>query len=428
MANFALTNWYPHLLLDNAKHTKLKSIYKGISDDEAILGDSRRWRDLRLSILDVNRNTESNAIFINLPMTSNNQSCSDSSDNVFDNFVRQNGDAELNNLIAKTLNIKNANGTLDQVATRTWVLSQIGVINTTYNPSVDDAITTNKDVGNLDKGTTAGNLDGLTINQLLDRILFKELQPTVLNAPDLTARLETSLVKPNTTTTVELVLRLNRGEYTYDGVTNSGKLIGTGESIFFNNTLVRNYSTPDESETTVTVNVNITVEDRLYRTSESARVTYLVGTIINTSYGNPAPNISGNTNPYPAGNITKTLSLETSIPFYIINDSDVFVEQPLSNLVTSTFKELILPALSNNKLQKFRMPLGTLHNLDGTTTDIVGATRIDQYNNISREWHTVDLTQYTSVDLVDPYGDGYNYREYTYSIERGEVQLRIYFK
>lgn len=132
---------------------------------------------------------------------------------------------------------------------QSWVKIPVGVggsgTNPTYNPNVPFTEQILHSHGGIPIGETAGGLDGKTMNQMFDDILFPVIQPKVGIAIRLA--ISNNPTSPNTLEVGTSIMSVFNGIFTKgsiidgNGTTNPNSLVGdpitSGYSLFFNNIL-----------------------------------------------------------------------------------------------------------------------------------------------------------------------------------------------
>lgn len=167
-----------------------------------------------------------------------------------------------------------------------------------YASNMPDELTTPNAVGGVAKGLTAGSLKDKTYGQIIDMILFPELNPTVV-APSASISLKSPFtnngiyeVGATAPTTSDFTTGLNRGTGTVAGQTTknrAGELIASESFVYYGGS---------PSNTTLPTVVALGSMKYNYHAA------YKEGDVLVTSYGNKASSVTPN--PLPKGAVNSS--------------------------------------------------------------------------------------------------------------------------
>lgn len=290
----------------------------------------------------------------------------------------------------------------------------------TFTPLSPLSLTMPEDVGDLPKGTTSESLNGKTISEILDSILFKTIYPTVTN-PSLTiSGSTTSPQKPTNTIWSGYGYNFNKGNVAVnDGVTQSTNYVGdiVGSPTYqVNYTLAATNSTEfpiwnSSDKPTAISNGSPSVVNRYevgqyqYRVS----INYSAGPLMKTSKGatpNPMPTTNANsvTNPHPAGSLTSSYgaTINISLPVYIDNGNGNYVEQALKNWGAWTFTGVQMGGTTVAKPIKIKTPRSL--------------KTANSFNAVSGKYDVQQLSNFSKKQITEPInGVNYIYFEYIWN-------------
>lgn len=178
-----------------------------------------------------------------------------------------------------------------------------------YESAMDDALTTPEKIGGLAKGTTAESLKAKTISQILDDILFEDVQPTVQN-PSASISLKSGFASNGVyevgaaapQNPANFTTGFNRGTVTCPGRPNqnrAGELQSESSFIYYDN---------------VASNTELPATIKLGATTYKYRAAYAEGDTLLTSKGNKA---SISPNPLTAGTVdSPAVTINGTYPYF----------------------------------------------------------------------------------------------------------------
>ena len=209
-----------------------------------------------------------------------------------------------------------------------------------YSTSMPDDLTTPNAVGGVAKGISAETLKTKTLSQILDMILFPELQPTIV-APSASIALKGGFANggiyevgaPAPTVDTHFTLTFNRGTSTVAGQptkNRAGAIINESSFVYYGGN-VANKTLP----TTVALGA----------TSYNYHVEYEQGDECVTSYGNKA---SVTPNPLTAGSVNSgAVSINGAYPYFCNGVTASTTANETSNLPSSFTPDNKLPLILN---------------------------------------------------------------------------------
>lgn len=219
----------------------------------------------------------------------------------------------------------------------------------TYTPLSPLNLKVPTSTGDIKRGTTASQLNGKPISEILDSLIFPTIYPTVTN-PSATisfkgftdnANLEAGSVAPVLDT--NFTTNLNKGNvHVNDGVTEDISYVGdkTAESITMSYTphAANTNAGTSEDGTTETNATTFHTKLKLGIYTYKTTINYSNGPLMKTSKGvspNPIETSDGKSvaNPHPASFVTSgNITLKVSLPIYATTeDINTVKKQPLAN-------------------------------------------------------------------------------------------------
>lgn len=261
-------------------------------------------------------------------------------------------------------------------------------------------------VGGISKGTTVGDLNGKTINQMFDDLLFPTVNPTYV-APSASISFSgyATLQKVGSAgpTADNFTTGYNPGAINVNGVkqANRGGALKEGESFIFVN------NTPSLTELPATL--------ALGNTTFKYRAAY---------EGGPQPKDNKGNNygsPLAAGTVdSNTITVNGTHPWFASTaTAGTLTEQALltwnNSAGSMTTPEFTLPAHSATAKQMFKVPRK--------------ATNLKMYSSVSQSFQDVGLSAWTESSATESTnGVETTYYTYTYNgADRGSVKLKVTF-
>lgn len=257
---------------------------------------------------------------------------------------------------------------------------------TQYDSDLSDELIIPETVGGIEKGTPLKELTEKTISQVLDQLLFPEIQPTVTE-PSVSISItgswknngiyEVGFEAPQET---NFNITFNRGKSEVIGIEplpRSGE--ETGRSLTYN-----------DSE----LPLKIILGELRYK----ATISYSEGPELKTSKGNKA---SIDPNPLPEGTISNTASIYGVYPYYANNSDNASDSKlPLTKDLTITVNYVS----ENPNKHRFIVP------------EIYNLTKVQMLNTLSGKYEDISLQLFTqSSKVINVQGENINYIIHTRS-------------
>lgn len=289
-----------------------------------------------------------------------------------------------------------------------------------FQSNEDDDQQVPEDIGGLEAGTTAAELKQKTLSEVLDLIIFPELQPTV-TAPSASLSLASPYsnglimeVGDTAPTSSNFTTGFNRGSSVVSGQTTlyrAGELDSSNSYIYYGGSL----SNTSWSSTIV-----------LGTMQWNYHAAYNQGPTLVTSKGNTA---SVSPNPLPAGSVNSsavyiygtypyycngqsasTSSQDTSLPTEVTEDTKLTLQKWTDTLVGAKFAS---EASTNTRL---------VFDFPATKT----VTNVEFYNTVSGNWETFSGWTTSSTDNKTVQGNSVAYNRLTTTGSlSGALQLRF---
>lgn len=291
-------------------------------------------------------------------------------------FTKADGSTVIANLGDKLLT--DADRTLlDNVAD----MFEEGQMNVTYNSTLDQNVATTEKLGGIAAGTKVSALDGKTISEVLDTLIFPTVQPTIV-APKATIALKSG---------VSNIKEVGSTGYTTDNF-NANFDRGT---IKIGNTL-QNQRAGEKSTDVIyagSESNGIPTTITAGTTNFYYKVSYAAGPAPLDSKGNPAASYTA----LPAGSVTSgALATYGVYPFYANTTNASPSKLPLTKDLTFTAK---LAAEGPNK-HVFKLP----HTI----------TKIEMLNTLSNQYEVYALQNFTkTTESISVQGTNVTYNVYT---------------
>lgn len=295
-----------------------------------------------------------------------------------------------------------------------------------YASSMDDSLTTPKAIGGLAAGTSAADLKKKTISQILDDILFEEINPTIV-APSASI----SLTNGFSNNGVYEVNAAAPQENNFTKSFNRGSITVVGQS--------GKYRAGEETSSYIYVgtsgNTSLPSVIALGDTVYGYHVEYGEGDTALTSKGNVATKNSsgqGITNPLPAGSVNaSTIKINGTYPYYSngANASTSGKETSFPSTASTVTSKLTLIRWDATLVgAKFASEAETGQRLIFEFPAKKNVTKVEFYNTVSNAWEAYDSTNYsiTTTSAKNIQGLPVDYKQLTTTGSlAGALQLRF---
>lgn len=295
-----------------------------------------------------------------------------------------------------------------------------------YASTMPDELTTPKTIGGLSSGVTAEYLKTKTLSQILDDILFEEINPTIV-APSASISLINGFanngiyeVGANAPSESNFNYSFNRGSIKVVGQPDkyrAGEL--TSGFIYVGNT------------GTTTLPEKIVLNN----TTFGYHAEYGAGDTALTSKGNVATKDANNntfTNPLGAGSVNSSVvTVKGTYPYFSngANASTQNKETVFPSTANTTTTKLTLIAWSDTLVgAKFASEADTGQRLIFEFPTAKNVTKVEFYNTVSNAWETFGAANYsiTTISNKNVQGNSVTYKQLTTSgALSGALQLRF---
>ena len=292
-----------------------------------------------------------------------------------------------------------------------------------YTTDLPDSLVVPQTIGGINKGTKVSDLEGSTISQMFDNLLFPEVQPTI-QAPSATIHFKDTfssngVYEVGTTAPIAANFNtsFNRGTCTVVGQANknrAGNLDSGNSFIYYGG-----------NTSTKTLPVKVTLGTMQY----NYHAAYAQGDTLVTSKGNKA---SVTPNPLPAGSVdSSNLTIFGTYPYYC-NGQSASSSSGDSNFPTSATPDTKLPLYKWTDTlvgAKFASEAATGTRMQFMYSNRKKVTKVEFYNSISGKWETFDTSNYnvksgTKTYSVQGINETYNILTTTGPLS-GSVQYRF---
>lgn len=266
-----------------------------------------------------------------------------------------------------------------------------------YTTDLPDSLVVPQTIGGINKGTKVSDLEGSTISQMFDNLLFPEVQPTI-QAPSATIHFKDTfssdgVYEVGTTAPIAANFNtsFNRGTCTVVGQANKNRAgnLDSGNSFI--------YYGGDTSTKTLPAKVTLGTMQYNYHAA------YAQGDTLVTSKGNKA---SVTPNPLPAGSVNSSnLTIFGTYPYYC-NGQSAPSSSGDSNFPTSATPDTKLPLYKwTNTLvgAKFASEAATGTRMQFMYSNRKKVTKVEFYNSISGKWETFDTSNYNAKSGIKTY-------------------------
>lgn len=266
-----------------------------------------------------------------------------------------------------------------------------------YTTDLPDSLVVPQTIGGINKGTKVSDLEGSTISQMFDNLLFPEVQPTI-QAPSATIHFKDTfssngVYEVGTTAPIAANFNtsFNRGTCTVVGQANKNRAgnLDSGNSFI--------YYGGDTSTKTLPAKVTLGTMQYNYHAA------YAQGDTLVTSKGNKA---SVTPNPLPAGSVNSSnLAIFGTYPYYC-NGQSASSSSGDSNFPTSATPDTKLPLYKWTDTlvgAKFASEAATGTRMQFMYSNRKEVTKVEFYNSISGKWETFDTSNYNAKSGIKTY-------------------------
>lgn len=266
-----------------------------------------------------------------------------------------------------------------------------------YTTDLPDSLVVPQTIGGISKGTKVSDLEGSTISQMFDNLLFPEVQPTI-QAPSATIYFKDTfssngVYEVGTTAPIAANFNtsFNRGTCTAVGQASKNRAgnLDSGNSFI--------YYGGDTSTKTLPAKVTLGTMQYNYHAA------YAQGDTLVTSKGNKA---SVTPNPLPAGSVNSSnLTIFGTYPYYC-NGQSASSSSGDSNFPTSATPDTKLPLYKWTDTlvgAKFASEAATGTRMQFMYSNRKKVTKVEFYNSISGKWETFDTSNYNTKSGTKTY-------------------------
>lgn len=267
-----------------------------------------------------------------------------------------------------------------------------------YTTDLPDSLVVPQTIGGINKGTKVSDLEGSTISQMFDNLLFPEVQPTI-QAPSATIQFKDTfrsngVYEVGTTAPIAANFNtsFNRGTCTVVGQANknrAGNLDSGNSFIYYGG-----------NTSTKTLPAKVTLGTMQY----NYHAAYAQGDTLVTSKGNKA---SVTPNPLLAGSVNSSnLTILGTYPYYC-NGQRASTSSGDSNFPTSATPDTkLLPLYKWTDAlvgAKFASEAATGTRMQFMYSNRKKVTKVEFYNSISGKWETFDTSNYNAKSGIKTY-------------------------
>lgn len=266
-----------------------------------------------------------------------------------------------------------------------------------YTTDLPDSLVVPQTIGGINEGTKVSDLEGSTISQMFDNLLFPEVQPTI-QAPSATIYFKDTfssngVYEVGTTAPIAANFNtsFNRGTCTVVGQANKNRAgnLDSGNSFI--------YYGGDTSTKTLPAKVTLGTMQYNYHAA------YAQGDTLVTSKGNKA---SVAPNPLPIGSVNSSnLTIFGTYPYYC-NGQSASSSSGDSNFPTSATPDTKLPLYKWTDTlvgAKFASEAATGTRMQFMYSNRKKVTKVEFYNSISGKWETFDTSNYNAKSGIKTY-------------------------
>lgn len=266
-----------------------------------------------------------------------------------------------------------------------------------YTTDLPDSLVVPQTIGGINKGTKVSDLEGSTISQMFDNLLFPEVQPTIQD-PSATIHFKDTfssngVYEVGTTAPIAANFNtsFNRGTCTVVGQADknrAGNLDSGNSFIYYGG-----------NTSTKTLPAKVTLGTMQY----NYHAAYAQGDTLVTSKGNKA---SVAPNPLPAGSVNSSnLTIFGTYPYYC-NGQSASSSSGDSNFPTSATPDTKLPLYKWTDTlvgAKFASEAATGTRMQFMYSNRKKVTKVEFYNSISGKWETFDTSNYNAKSDIKTY-------------------------
>lgn len=266
-----------------------------------------------------------------------------------------------------------------------------------YTTDLPDSLVVPQTIGGINKGTKVSDLEGSTISQMFDNLLFPEVQPTI-QAPSATIYFKDTfssngVYEVGTTAPIAANFNtsFNRGTCTVVGQADKNRAgnLDSGNSFI--------YYGGDTSTKALPAKVTLGTMQYNYHAA------YAQGDTLVTSKGNKA---SATPNPLPAGSVNSSnLTIFGTYPYYC-NGQSASSSSGDSNFPTSATPDTKLPLYKWTDTlvgAKFASEAATGTRMQFMYSNRKKVTKVEFYNSISGKWETFGTSNYNVKSGIKTY-------------------------
>lgn len=266
-----------------------------------------------------------------------------------------------------------------------------------YTTDLPDSLVVPQTIGGINKGTKVSDLEGSTISQMFDNLLFPEVQPTI-QAPSAAIHFKDTFssngvyeVGATAPIAANFNTSFNRGTCTVVGQANKNRAgnLNSGNSFIY-------YG---GNTSTKTLPAKVTLGTMQY----NYYAAYAQGDTLVTSKGNKA---SVTPNPLPTGSVNSSnLTIFGTYPYYC-NGQSASSSSGDSNFPTSATPDTKLPLYKWTDTlvgAKFASEAATGTRMQFMYSNRKKVTKVEFYNSISGKWETFDTSNYNAKSGIKTY-------------------------
>lgn len=266
-----------------------------------------------------------------------------------------------------------------------------------YTTDLPDSLVVPQTIGGINKGTKVSDLEGSTISQMFDNLLFPEVQPAI-QAPSATIHFKDTFssngvyeVGATAPIAANFNTSFNRGTCTVVGQADKNRAgnLDSGNSFI--------YYGGNTSAKTLPAKVTLGTMQYNYHAA------YAQGDTLVTSKGNKA---SVTPNPLPAGSVNSSnLTIFGTYPYYC-NGQSASSSSGDSNFPTSATPDTKLPLYKWTDTlvgAKFASEAATGTRMQFMYSNRKKVTKVEFYNSISGKWETFDTSNYNAKSGIKTY-------------------------
>lgn len=266
-----------------------------------------------------------------------------------------------------------------------------------YTTDLPDSLVVPQTIGGINKGTKVSDLEGSTISQMFDNLLFPEVQPTI-QAPSATIHFKDTFssngvyeVGATAPIAANFNTSFNRGTCTVVGQADknrAGNLDSGNSFIYYGG-----------NTSTKTLPAKVTLGTMQY----NYHAAYAQGDTLVTSKGNKA---SVTPNPLPADSVNSSdLTIFGTYPYYC-NGQSASSSSGDSNFPTSATPDTKLPLYKWTDTlvgAKFASEAATGTRMQFMYSNRKKVTKVEFYNSISGKWETFGTSNYNAKSGIKTY-------------------------